>query len=70
MIEGLLNIKSPLPIAPLRETVIFPGNIWPIQSARIKSKAAIDASFATEDKLIVFVTQKNKRIDNPGPRDM
>ncbi len=61
---------SSLPIAPLRETVIFTGITWPIQSNRIKSKAAIDASFARDDKLIVFVTQKNSHVDNPGPKDV
>jgi len=60
------NIKIPdkLPVSPLRESVIFPGNNLPIVSGRPKSKAALDAAYLS-DKLIVFVTQKNGKIEDP-----
>lgn len=64
-----LKLRSSLPVAPLRGTVIFPGNNVPIVSGRIKSKAALDAAYAT-DRLIVFVTQKNDRIDDPSETDL
>lgn len=64
-----LKLRSTLPVAPLRGTVIFPGNNVPIVSGRIKSKAALDAAYAT-DRLIVFVTQKNDRIDDPSEHDL
>jgi len=56
-------------VGPLRGTVIFPGNTVPIVSGRAKSKAALDAAWAT-NRLIVFVTQKNERIDEPGTKDL
>lgn len=64
-----IKLNKTLPLGPLRGTVIFPGNTVPIISGRPKSKAALDAAWAT-NRLIVFVTQKNERIDEPDPKDL
>lgn len=64
-----IQLKSTMPVGLLRGTVIFPGNSLPIVSGRPKSKAALDASWGS-DRLIVFVTQKNERIENPTPHDL
>lgn len=64
-----MKLRPTLPVAPLRGTVIFPGNNVPIVSGRVKSKAALDSAYAT-DRLIVFITQKNDRIDDPTPHDV
>src|SRR3990167_6829421 len=64
-----LKLRSSLPVAPLRGTVIFPSNNVPIVSGRLKSKTALDSAYAT-DRLIVFVTQKNDRIDDPTEHDL
>lgn len=64
-----IKLSKILPVGPLRGTVIFPGNTVPIISGRPKSKAALDAAWAT-NRLIVFITQKNERIDEPEPKDL
>ena len=64
-----VKLKPILPVGPLRDTVIFPGNSVPIISGRPKSKAALDVAW-NSDKLIVFVTQKNSRIEDPGEKDL
>ncbi|KKQ79664.1 MAG: Lon protease, partial [Candidatus Daviesbacteria bacterium GW2011_GWA1_38_7] len=64
-----IKLRPSLPVAPLRGTVIFPGNNVPIVSGRVKSKAALDAAYDA-DRLIVFVTQKNDRIDDPKDTDL
>lgn len=64
-----IKLSKTLPVGPLRGTVIFPGNTVPIVSSRIKSKAALDVAWAT-NRLIVFVTQKNERIDDPSESDL
>lgn len=64
-----LKFKPVLPVGPLRDTVIFPGNSVPIISGRPKSKAALDAAW-NSDKLIVFVTQKNSKIEDPTDKDV
>lgn len=62
-------LKPTMPVGPLRDTVIFPGNNVPIISGRAKSKAALDVSWNT-DKLIVFVTQKNSKVEDPTDKDL
>jgi ATP-dependent Lon protease len=64
-----LKLAKNLPVAPLRGTVIFPGNNVPIVSGRPKSRAALDAAWAG-NRLIVFVAQKNERIDDPSSDDL
>ena len=69
MISEAVKLQPTLPVGPLRDTVIFPGNPVPIISGRIKSKAAVDAAWAS-DKLIVFVTQKNHLVEDPNEKDL
>lgn len=64
-----VKLKPTMPVGPLRDTVIFPGNSVPIVSGRPKSKAALDVAW-NSDKLIVFVTQKNSRIEDPTEKDL
>ena len=64
-----IKLKPTMPVGPLRDTVIFPGNSVPIISGRPKSKAALDIAW-NSDKLIVFVTQKNSRIEDPLEKDL
>ncbi len=62
-------LKPTMPVGPLRDTVIFPGNSVPIISGRPKSKLALDVAWNT-DRLIVFVTKKNSKIEDPGEKDL
>ena len=68
-ITSPIALKPTMPVGPLRDTVIFPGNSVPIISGRPKSKAALDLAW-NSDKLIVFVTQKNSRIEDPTDKDL
>src|SRR3989338_7639928 len=68
-ISNPIKLSKTLPVGPLRGTVIFPGNTVPIVSARPKSRAALDAAWAT-NRLVVFVAQKNERIDDPKQDDL
>src|SRR6266498_1114787 len=64
-----IALKPLIPVGPLRDTVIFPGNSVPIISGRPKSKMALDVAWNT-DRLIVFVTQKNSKIEDPLDKDL
>lgn len=64
-----IKLRPQMPVGLLRGTVIFPGNSIPIVSGRSKSKLALDAAWET-DRLIVFVTQKNERIEDPKETDL
>ncbi len=65
------SVKLPekLPLGPLRDVVMFPGTTLPIVSGREKSKAALDAAW-NSNRLIVFVAQKNSRIDDPTEKEL
>ncbi len=69
IINEPVKFKPTMPVGPLRDTVIFPGNSVPIISGRPKSKAALDVAW-NSDKLIVFVTQKNSRIEDPTDKEL
>ena len=56
-----IMLKPTMPVGPLRDTVIFPGNSVPIISGRAKSKASLDIAW-NSDKLIVFVPQRILRL--------
>ncbi|OGV92604.1 endopeptidase La [Microgenomates group bacterium RIFCSPLOWO2_01_FULL_47_10] len=58
-----------LPLVPLREGVVFPHAEAVLTFGRPKSNAGIEASFRS-DRLVVFVTQKNPRISEPGFEDI
>lgn len=65
------DVKLPktMPVVPLRGTVIFPGNSVPVSSGRPKSKAALDSAWLT-NRMAVFVTQKNERVDDPTENEL
>ena len=69
IINEPLKLKPTMPVGPLRDTVIFPGNSVPIISGRPKSKLALDMAW-NSDKLIVFVTQKNSKVEDPTEKDL
>src|SRR3989338_6922643 len=58
-----------LPLVPLREGVVFPHAEAVLIFGRPKSNAGIEAAFRS-DRLVVFVTQKNPRISEPGFDDI
>src|SRR3989337_755515 len=58
-----------LPLVPLREGLVFPHAEAVLTFGRPKSNAGIEASFRS-DRLVVFVTQKNPRISEPGFEDI
>lgn len=70
--ENSSNLKEypdVLPIVPLRNMVLFPGIIIPLTIGRKKSMNAIEES-SLKDKIIGFIAQKSKDIEDPKPDDM
>jgi len=58
-----------VPLVPLREGVVFPHTEAVLTFGRPKSSAGVDASFRTS-RLIVFVTQKDPKVNEPKLRDI
>src|SRR3954451_3545052 len=64
-----LTIPSLLPILPIRNIVVFPGTVMPLNVGRQKSKNLLDEVMPGE-KIIGVVTQKNAEVEDPGFNDL
>lgn len=64
-----VTIPSLLPILPIRNIVVFPGTVRPLNVGRPKSKALLDEVMPAE-KLIGVITQRNADVDDPQPSDL
>jgi ATP-dependent Lon protease len=60
-----LTIPSLIPILPIRNIVVFPGTVMPLNVGRQKSKNLLDEVMPAE-KLIGVVTQKSADVEDPG----
>jgi len=60
--------NRPLPVLPVRDTVLFPHAVLPLTVGRESSVNLINS--LGEDKTIVVVAQREARIDNPQPTDL
>ncbi len=67
--DRLPDLKAPLPLLPLKGTVIFPFQIQGLGVGRPKSLQALEAALAGE-KLIVLAAQKQDDLEDPGPTDI
>lgn len=63
------EIPQVLPVLPLRNTVIFPQQILPLQIGREKSLRLIEESISKE-KLAVVIAQKDAQLDDPTPEQL
>ena len=63
------DIKSDLPLIPLRDVVVFPGIVTTIFVGRKKSVEAINVAMSSSKKL-VLVSQKDAGNENPKVTDL
>jgi ATP-dependent Lon protease len=64
-----LVVPNLLPILPIRNIVVFPGTVMPLNVGRQKSKNLLDEVMPGE-KVIGVVTQKNPDVEDPGAADL
>jgi ATP-dependent Lon protease len=64
-----IRIPSELPVLPLKDIVTFPYMIVPLLVTREKSILAIEQS-VEKDRLALMVSQRDPRVEDPGPEDM
>ena len=63
-------IPETLPILPLRNIVVFPGTVMPLNIGRPKSKALLEEVMSGEPKMIGVVAQKVAEDEDPGENDL
>ena len=69
MSEFQIDPKSPLPLLPLRDIVVFPNMIVPLFVGRDRSVRALE-EVMNNDKQIILVAQKDASQDEPGIDDV
>src|SRR5437867_3416210 len=64
-----LRVPNVLPILPIRNVVVFPGTVMPLNVGRQRSKNLIDEVMPGE-KLVAVITQKNPDTEDPAVEDL
>jgi ATP-dependent Lon protease len=68
--EGPIEVPEIISILPLRNSVLFPGSIIPIDVGRKKSVKLVEEAISKERPVIGIVTQRDARTEEPGPADL
>src|SRR5438876_10320898 len=68
--EGPVEVPEILSILPLRNSVLFPGSIIPIDVGRRKSVRLVEEAISKERPVIGILTQKDARTEDPAEGDM
>ena len=67
--QRIQSIPAELPILPVRDAVIFPNAVIPLNVGRESSVKLIN-DVQQGDGMLVVLTQRDKRVDTPGPGDL
>ncbi|HHK43045.1 MAG TPA: AAA family ATPase, partial [Planctomycetaceae bacterium] len=68
--EGKEPSPTPLPVLPLKNTVLFPRMVMPVAVGRPMSVAAVEAALASEDKALLVVPQVDPSVETPSTDDL
>ena len=68
--EGPVEVPEVISILPLRNSVLFPGSIIPIDVGRKKSVRLVEEAISKERPVIGIVTQRDAKTEDPGPGDL
>src|ERR1043165_3942394 len=68
--SGPVDLPDVLSILPLRNSVLFPGSIIPIDVGRRKSVKLVEEAIAKERPIIGILTQRDARTEDPAESDL
>ena len=68
--EETPELPEVVSLLPLRNSVLFPGSIIPIDVGRPKSVKLVEEAIAQERPIIGIVTQKEARVEDPSEADI
>jgi ATP-dependent Lon protease len=68
--EGPVEVPEFISVLPLRNSVLFPGSIIPIDVGRKKSVKLVEEAISKERPVIGIVTQRDAKTEDPGPNDL
>src|SRR5499425_3798387 len=67
--QKIQTIPEELPVLPVRDAVIFPNAVIPLNVGRESSVKLIN-DVQQGDGMLVVLTQRDKRVDAPAPADL
>src|SRR6478672_579987 len=67
--QRIHTIPEQLPVLPVRDAVIFPNAVIPLDVGRESSVKLIN-DVQQGDGMLVVLTQRDKRVDAPAPADL
>src|SRR4029453_1252195 len=67
--QRIHTIPEELPVLPVRDAVIFPNAVIPLNVGRESSVKLIN-DVQQNDGMLVVLTQRDKRVDSPAPADL
>jgi ATP-dependent Lon protease len=67
--QRIQTIPEELPVLPVRDSVIFPNAVIPLNVGRESSVKLIN-DVQQGDGMLLVLTQRDKRVDAPGPQDL
>ncbi|MFN4243109.1 MAG: endopeptidase La [Tepidisphaerales bacterium] len=65
-----VRIPHHLPLLPIRNIVVFPGAVMPLNIGRRKSKNLLDEVMSSDDKVIGVISQRNPDVEEPTQDDL
>lgn len=65
----IIDVKSKLPVVPLRDVVVFPHMIYPLLIGRTFTMNALQHAL-TADKQVLLIAQKQAEMDTPEEKDL
>ncbi len=68
--EAPSQLALPLPVLPVKNTVLFPYMLMPLAVGRPRSLAAAEAALASEDKTLLIFPQNDASVESPGWKDL
>jgi ATP-dependent Lon protease len=68
--EAPRDLPNEIPLVAVRNQVIFPGSVVPLDVARPKSVAALAAVEASGTSLVTLFCQRESALDDPGFEDL
>src|SRR3954466_11113528 len=68
--QSAVDVPGQLSILPLRNSVLFPGSIIPIDVGRRKSVRLVEEAISKERPVIGILTQRDARTEDPTEADM
>src|SRR5438105_4602517 len=68
--QGPVDVPEQLSMLPLRNSVLFPGSIIPIDVGRRKSVRLVEEAISKERPVIGILTQRDARTEDPSAGDM